>query len=98
MLGGVLTWARDVSVGRTAVVFTLTLSLDHYYYPNVSVASIIPLPGLLHYGDNSELDDAVMMMVLMISCVSLCLKTLLLGCCGNPIIHCCRGNSTAHLP
>jgi len=65
VLAGVLTWARDVTAGRTAVKFTLELSLDRFYYPNVSVADMIPLPGLLHYGDNDELDEDVMMEVLL---------------------------------
>ena len=63
MLAGLLTWVRDIAVGRTAVQFTLSLSLDWSYYPNTSVADLIALPGLLHYGDNSELDEAVMMEV-----------------------------------
>lgn len=68
-----LTWARDVTAGRTAVQFTLSLSLDRSYYSNVSVADMIPLPGLLHYGDNNELDEAVMMEVLlMILCDLVC--------------------------
>lgn len=63
VLAGLLTWVRDIAVGRTAVQFTLSLSLDRSYYPNTSVADLIALPGLLHYGDNSELDEAVMMEV-----------------------------------
>ena len=65
-----LTWARDITAGRTAVQFTLSLSLDYSYYPNVSVADMIMLPGLLHYGDSSELDEAVMMEVLITAYVS----------------------------
>ena len=63
-----LTWARDITGGRTTVQFTLSLSLDRSYYPNVNVSDMITLPGLLHYGDSSELDEAVMMKVLIISC------------------------------
>ena len=58
-----LTWVRDITVGRTSVQFTLSLSLDRSYYPDVNVSDMITLPGLLHYGDNSELDEAVMMEV-----------------------------------
>lgn len=63
VLAGVLTWARDITVSRTSVQFTLSLSLDRSYYPDVNVSDMITLPGLLHYGDNSELDEAVMMEV-----------------------------------
>ena len=59
-----LTWARNIAAGRTAVQFTLSLSLDQSYYPNVSLGHVIPLPGLLYYGDSSEQDEAVMMKVL----------------------------------
>ena len=63
VLAGLLTWTRDIAVSRTAVQFTLSLSLDRSYYPNTSIADLIALPGLLHYGDSSELDEAVMMEV-----------------------------------
>lgn len=58
-----LTWARDIAVSRTAVQFTLSLSLDRSYYPNASITDTVALPGLLHFGDSSELDEAVMMEV-----------------------------------
>ena len=61
MLSGLLTWARLTGVSRTSVQFTLTLSLD---YGNVSVGDTIPLPGLLLYGDNSQVDESVMMEVM----------------------------------
>ena len=63
MLAGLLTWARNTGVSRTSVQFTLTLSLDHAYYDDVTVDDTIPLPGLLLYGDNSQVDEEAMMEV-----------------------------------
>lgn len=67
VLSGLLTWARLTGVSRTSVQFTLTLSLDHVYYGDVSVGDTIPLPGLLLYGDNSQVDEGAMMEVMNIT-------------------------------
>ena len=70
VLAGLLTWARNTVVSRTSVQFTLKLSLDYSYYNNVSVGDTIPLPGLLLYGDNSQLDEDTMMEVVLLLNVS----------------------------
>lgn len=58
-----LTWVRDNAAGRTAVQFTLSLSLDRSYYHNASINDTITLPGTLRYGDSNELNEDVMMEV-----------------------------------
>ena len=53
MVSGTLTW-KSSDQGRAAVLFSLTLTLDHTYYPNITASSVgvanISLPGSFQYG------------------------------------------------
>ena len=58
-MSGTLTWKSALDQGRTAVLFTLSLTLVQSYYPSVNSSSVgvteLPLPGKFEFGESPSL-------------------------------------------